>query len=171
MPGDIVQVQIGERSIGIVGLKKIMAELAESAAGKTDAELRELLYQGIADGNYIPAKMAEDYKDGLLRAFRAFTGDSPPEAPSGIVRIQVLGPGCYNCDRMEQDVREVLAELKIPGDLSHVTDPEEIEKFGLLGVPALAINGRIVCVGTIPDRNRIRQWLLDLKASQECKGE
>jgi len=60
--------------------------------------------------------------------------------------------------------------MNIAGDLSHVTDAAEIAKFGVLGVPALVINGRIVCVGTVPDRNRIRQWLLDLLASGECKA-
>jgi hypothetical protein len=169
MASDIVQVSIGERTIGIVGLKKVMADLAVKASGKTDGECREILYRGIADQNYIPPKMVEEYKDALLRAFKTFTGEAAEEAPAGGIRIQVLGPGCHNCDRMEQDVREVLAELKMPGDLSHVTDPAEIAKYGLLGVPALVINGRIVCVGTLPDRNRIKQWLMDLKASQECK--
>ena len=169
MASDIVQVSMGDRSIGIVGLKKVMADLAVTASGKTDGECREILYQGIADQNYIPPKMVEEYKDALLRAFKAFTGEAAQEAPAGGVRIQVLGPGCHNCDRMEQDVREVLAELKMPGDLSHVTDPAEIAKYGLMGVPALVINGRVVCVGTLPDRNRIKQWLMDLKASQECK--
>jgi small redox-active disulfide protein 2 len=171
MASDIVQISMGERSIGIVGLKKVMTELAATAAGKADEECRELLYRGIADKNYIPPKMAEEYKEALLRAFKAFTGEAPEEAPAGGVRIQVLGPGCHNCDRMEQDVREALAELKMPGDLSHVTDPAEIAKYGLMGVPALVINGRVVCVGTVPDRNRIRQWLMDLKASGECKSE
>lgn len=170
MAGDIVQVSVGDRSIGIVGLKKVMANLAATAAAKTDGEYRELLFKGIAGQNYIPPKMAEEYKDALLRAFKVFTGEDVETAPGG-VRIQVLGPGCHNCDRMEQDVREVLAELKIPGDLSHVTDPAEIAKYGLMGVPALVINGRVVCVGTLPDRNRIKQWLLDLKASGECKAE
>jgi len=169
MASDIVQVSIGDRSIGIVGLKKVMTEMSETAAGKTDDERREILYQGIADQNYIPPKMVEDYKDALLRAFKVFTGEAAEQAPAGGVRIQVLGPGCFNCDKIEKDVREVLAELKIPGDLSHVTDPVEIAKFGVLGVPALVINGRIVCVGTVPDRNRIKQWLMDLRASQECK--
>jgi hypothetical protein len=169
MASDIVQVSIGDRTIGIVGLKKVMADLAVKASGKTDGECREILYRGIADQNYIPPKMVEEYKDALLRAFKTFTGEAAEEAPAGGIRIQVLGPGCHNCDRMEQDVREVLAELKMPGDLSHVTDPAEIAKYGLLGVPALVINGRIVCVGTLPDRNRIKQWLMDLKASQECK--
>ena len=171
MSGDIVQVTIGERSVGIVGLKKVMEELAKSASGRTDEECREFLYGGIAGRNYIPPKMAREYKDALLRAYRIFTGEIKDESPPGGVRIQVLGPGCFNCDRMEQIVREVLAELKIPGDLSHVTDPAEIAKYGLMGVPALVINGRVVCVGTLPDRNRIKQWLLDLKASGECKAE
>jgi small redox-active disulfide protein 2 len=169
MSGDIVQVTIGDRSVGIVGLKKAMENLAKSTTGKTDQECREIIYQGIAGQNYIPPKMVDLYKDALLRAFKVFTGEAAEQAPAGGVRIQVLGPGCFNCDKMEKDVREVLAELKIPGDLSHVTDPVEIAKFGVLGVPALVINGRIVCVGTVPDRNRIKQWLMDLKASRECK--
>ena len=169
MASDIAQVSLGDRSIGIVGLKKVMADLAATAAGKTDDECREILYQGIAGQNYIPQKMVEEYKDALLRAFKVFTGEAAEAAPAGGVRIQVLGPGCFNCDKIEKDVREVLAELKIPGDLSHVTDPVEIAKYGLMGVPALVINGRVVCVGTLPDRNRIKQWLLDLKASGECK--
>jgi hypothetical protein len=169
MASDIVQVSMGDRAIGIVGLKKVMADLAVTASGKTDGECREILYRGIADQNYIPPKMVEEYKDALLRAFKAFTGEAAEDAPAGGVRIQVLGPGCHNCDRLEQDVREVLAELKLPGDLSHVTDPTEIAKYGLLGVPALVINGRVACVGTLPHRDRIKQWLMDLRTSQECK--
>jgi hypothetical protein len=171
MAGDIVQVTIGEKSIGIVGLKKSMTELAGTASGKTDDECREILYRGIEGQNYIPQKMIEAYKDALLRAFKIFTGEIEEETPAGGVRLQILGPGCFNCDRLEQIVREALAELKIPGDLSHVTDPVEIAKFGVLGVPALVINGRIVSVGAVPDHNRVRQWLIDLKASQECKAE
>ncbi len=171
MASDIVQIIIGDKSIGIVGLKKAMEDLAKEGPGRTDAECRDLLYRGVAGQNYIPPKMVEEYKDALLRSFKIFTGQIKDEAPASGVRIQVLGPGCFNCDRMEKDVREVLAELRIPGDLSHVTDPVEIAKFGVLGVPALVINGRIVCVGTIPGRNRIKQWLVDLKTSEECKAE
>jgi small redox-active disulfide protein 2 len=169
MSNDIVQVLIGGRSIGIVGLRKVMADLAGNASGRTDAECREFLHHGISAQNYISPKMEEAYKDALLRAFKAFTGEAIEELPVSGVRIQVLGPGCHNCARLEQDVREVLAELKMPGELSHVTDPAEIAKYGLMGVPALVINGRVVCVGTLPHRNRIKQWLIDLRASEECK--
>ena len=169
MTGDIAQISIGDRKIGIIGLKKVMSDLLMSAAGKTDSECREILFRGISTRNYIPPRMEEAYKDALLHAFKAFTGEASEEPPAGGIRIQVLGPGCHNCDRMEQDVREVLNELKMAGDLSHVTDPAEIAKYGLMGVPALVINGRVVCVGNLPDRNRIKQWLIDLRASLECK--
>ena len=71
MSGDIVQVAIGERSVGIVGLGKAMEGLAKSSSGKTDAECREILFREIAAHNYIPQKMAEEYKDALLRDVRS----------------------------------------------------------------------------------------------------
>ena len=76
MASDIVQVSIGDRSIGIVGLKKVMTDLSATAAGKTDDERREILYRGIANQNYIPPKMVDLYKDALLRAFKVFTGEA-----------------------------------------------------------------------------------------------
>ena len=99
MASDIVQVSMGDRAIGIVGLKKVMADLAVPASGKTDGECREILYRGIADQNYIPPKMVEEYKDALLRAFKAFTGEAPEEAPAGGVRIQVLARAATTATR------------------------------------------------------------------------
>jgi len=51
-----------------------------------------------------------------------------------------------------------------------VTDPGKIETYGLPGVAGLVINGRIVSAGSLPDRRRVRQLLLDLIASGECKA-
>jgi predicted DsbA family dithiol-disulfide isomerase len=60
---------------------------------------------------------------------------------------------------MEMDVREVLAEMKLPAELLHVTDVREIGKYGVMGVPALVINDRVVCVGQTPHANEIKEWL------------
>ncbi len=93
MASDIVQISMGDRTIGIVGLTKVMLDLAGTAPGKTDGECRELLYQGIADQNYIPPKMIEQYKDALLRAFKAFTGEAAEEVPAGGAPHPGPGPG------------------------------------------------------------------------------
>jgi predicted DsbA family dithiol-disulfide isomerase len=70
---------------------------------------------------------------------------------------------------MEMDVREVLAEMKLPAELLHVTDVREIGNYGVMGVPALVINDRVVCVGQTPQRNKIKEWL-QAAASFNRKG-
>jgi hypothetical protein len=59
------------------------------------------------------------------------------------------------------DVRDVMAEMNVPGELIHVTDVREIGKYGVMGTPALVINKKIVSVGTTPEKRKIRQWLED----------
>jgi protein tyrosine phosphatase (PTP) superfamily phosphohydrolase (DUF442 family) len=60
---------------------------------------------------------------------------------------------------MEIDVREIMTELNIAGELIHVSDMKEIAKYGIMGVPALVINNRVVSVGQTPHRNKIKEWL------------
>ncbi|MBW1775354.1 MAG: thioredoxin family protein [Deltaproteobacteria bacterium] len=73
--------------------------------------------------------------------------------------IRVLGQGCIQCDQLEQNVMEVLSELDLPADLEHVRDIQEIGKYGVMGTPALLINGKVMCVGRVPPKLRIREWL------------
>ena len=53
----------------------------------------------------------------------------------------------------------VLNEMNIAADLEHVRDLKEIGQYGVMGMPALLINGRIVSVGKVPPKNKIREWL------------
>jgi predicted DsbA family dithiol-disulfide isomerase len=57
------------------------------------------------------------------------------------------------------DVRDVMAEMNAPGEMIHVTDVREISQYGVMGVPALVINKKVVSVGTTPEKKKIRQWL------------
>jgi hypothetical protein len=52
----------------------------------------------------------------------------------------VLCIGCARCNQLENDVRDLLSEMKIAAKLDHVTDTKEIAQYGLLGSPALIIN-------------------------------
>ena len=88
----------------------------------------------------------------------------------GTVRIEILDPGGLRGGHLERDVRELLDEMRIAGNLARVTDTGRIEQYGLPGVEGLVINGRIVSAGSLPDRKRVRQLLKDLIASGECKA-
>jgi len=54
---------------------------------------------------------------------------------------------------------EVLAEMSLSADLEHVRDIKEIGRYGVMGTPALVINGKVVCVGTVPAKEKIKEWL------------
>ena len=73
--------------------------------------------------------------------------------------VIILGEGCAQCNRLETDVREVMAQMNAPGEMIHITDVREIGKFGVMGTPALVINEKVVSVGIIPDKKKIRRWL------------
>ncbi|MBU2548052.1 MAG: thioredoxin family protein [Proteobacteria bacterium] len=83
------------------------------------------------------------------------------------MEIQVLGPGCPQCDRLENDVMAALAELNLSADLRHVTDVKEIGRTGVMGMPALIINGRVVAVGVAPPKEKIKRWIEEISNQEE----
>ena len=54
---------------------------------------------------------------------------------------------------------EVLNELNLTADLEHVTDVKKIAAYGIMGSPALLINGKVVSVGQVPNKKQIKSWL------------
>lgn len=160
---DIQQIRINNRLIGIVGLKKVMENMAGPLAKRPDTEIGEEIVRRIEANNYIPQKARPLYAGALVQEFRKYLGQPVDEQLEGL-RVAVLGPGCARCSRMEIDVREVLAEMKLPAELIHVSDMREIARSGVMGAPALMINGRVVCVGQTPHKNKIREWLREATA-------
>ncbi|MBI5523254.1 MAG: thioredoxin family protein [Desulfarculus sp.] len=73
--------------------------------------------------------------------------------------IKVLGPGCSRCESLTASVMKVLNEMNLAADLEHVRDMMEIARFGVMGTPALVINGKVVCVGSVPSPRQIKDWL------------
>ncbi|HAJ26680.1 MAG TPA: hypothetical protein DCG53_05460 [Syntrophus sp. (in: bacteria)] len=158
---DVTQIRINGNLIGIVGLKQVMETLAGGDAYPADDELGKEILKRVSEKNYIPSRVKELYMAAFIREFRKHLGEPVDEAPPVGLRVLVLGPGCAQCSRMEMDVREVMAEMKLPGELLHVTDYSEIGKYGVMGVPALVINDKVVCVGATPHRNKIKEWLIE----------
>jgi len=156
---DIIQLRIDGKLIGVVGLQKIMEEMAGAFADTGDMEISKELLLRAAKHNYIPRRVEEAYGLALLREFRRFLGQDVEETlPTGL-HIVVLGPGCARCSRLERDVRDALAELGLPGELLHVDDLREIARYGVMGVPALIVNGRVHSVGTTQEKEELKKWL------------
>ncbi len=77
------------------------------------------------------------------------------------LQVRVLGMGCMNCQKLEQETIAALAELNLAADFDHVQEIRKIAEYGVLGTPALVINGEVKSVGRIPAREKIKNWLLE----------
>jgi hypothetical protein len=90
-------------------------------------------------------------------------GENVEEERGGFLEVIILGPGCYACNKLEQDVMAVLSETGIQAGLNHITDPDLMAQYGILPTPALIINGKIKSVGINPTKSSIKKWLEEEK--------
>lgn len=156
---DITKLKIDNYSVGIMGLKSIIDEMADEYSDKPDIEIAKEILLRVSLKNYIPDTARNSYGKALVMEFRKFLGQPYDAEPSGGLEIRVLGQGCAQCDQLEKDIMTVLNEMNIAADLVHVRDLKEIGQYGVMGMPALLINGKVVSVGKVPPKNRLREWL------------
>lgn len=75
------------------------------------------------------------------------------------MEIKVLGPGCPKCNQTEKIVKEAVAEAGVTADIEKVTDVMKIAGYGVLGTPAVVIDGEVKSVGKIPKKEDVKSWL------------
>ncbi|HOG16204.1 MAG TPA: thioredoxin family protein [Syntrophales bacterium] len=76
-----------------------------------------------------------------------------------MMEIKILGPGCANCRKVEELVRQAVAEAGVEARIEKVTNVMEIAKFGVFGTPAVVVDGKVKCVGKIPKKEEVLSWL------------
>ena len=76
-----------------------------------------------------------------------------------MVKIEVLGSGCANCQKLEKNAREAVAMAGVEAEVTKVTDYAEIASRGVMSTPGLAIDGQIKSTGRIPTAGDIAEWL------------
>jgi hypothetical protein len=153
---------VGNTQVGLIGLKDIFEEL-KSQRGRPEPELKQLLVERAGKTNYIPSSVKPEYEKALFREFKKFLAEKVEEERSEFLEVAILGPGCYSCNKLEQDVMAVLSETGIKAGLNHITDPKLMAQYGLLPTPALVINGKIKSKGTVPPKSMIKKWLEEEK--------
>lgn len=158
----VTQIRVGRTKVGLLGLEEIFDQVRGENLAKDDA-ISERLLELVSRRNYVVASKRREYAAALLREYRRFPGEDVPAEEAGILEIRVLGPGCPNCERLMQKVREVLQERDVDAELGHVRDLGEIGKYGPVATPALIINGKIVASGRVPQRASIIQWLEEIR--------
>lgn len=160
MAYDIVQIRVGGDTVGIQGLKEVIEAVARDCGGWPDDAISDELLSRLSKKNYISERAREEYSRAFLREYKKALGMAYEEQRvPGVPEIVVLGPGCPQCDRMERELMEAMVSLNLKADLTHIRDAKSIGEYGVMGTPALVVNGKVKCVGTVPSRSRLIQWL------------
>ena len=166
----VTQIVVAGHRTGIIGLNQTLEDVAQEKGKKSDEEIADMLMERLSKANYIAPKVRENYKRAFLREYKKFVGE--PYEVSEIhepLQIRVLGPGCPNCDRLEQDLMALMAEMHIKADLDHIRHPLEISQYGILAMPALVINGKVKAAGNIPPKPVLKELLEEALSRQPQK--
>ena len=73
--------------------------------------------------------------------------------------VKILGSGCANCQRLERNLRALVARHNLEVEIEKVTEYAEIMKWPILSTPGLVINGCLVSAGKIPNDQQLLDWL------------
>lgn len=76
------------------------------------------------------------------------------------MKIQVLGSGCPTCKKLFELTQEAVKQLNLDEKVEYVTDVTKIIEMGIMSSPVLAIDGKAVMVGFVPDVEKIKNLLM-----------
>lgn len=82
--------------------------------------------------------------------------------------IQVLGAGCANCSRLAENADIAAKESGVDYILEKVTDIARIISFDVMTTPALLIDGKCRCSGTVPTVGEIKAMIRE--AGESCRS-
>jgi len=66
------------------------------------------------------------------------------------MEIKVLGPGCANCNKLEDATRKAVEKAGLDATIEKVSDLQEIMGYGVMSTPALVVNGELRLAGRVP---------------------
>ncbi|MBW9170313.1 thioredoxin family protein [Clostridium estertheticum] len=73
--------------------------------------------------------------------------------------IKILGSGCSNCKKLEENTRKAIDELGIVATIEKVTDFKKIMAYGVMKTPALVVDEKVKIMGRVPSPDEIKKYL------------
>ncbi len=77
-----------------------------------------------------------------------------------MMKIEILGAGCAKCKALDKNVKQAVKELGIKAEIRKVEDMMKIMEYGIMGTPALVVNGKVKSVGKLLDVATIKKLLV-----------
>lgn len=73
--------------------------------------------------------------------------------------IKVFGSGCPTCKKLLERVKQSVKDLDLSAQVEYVTDYTKMMEIGLMSIPALMIDDKVVVSGRLPSLEEIKDFL------------
>lgn len=71
------------------------------------------------------------------------------EAVNGICCIKVLGAGCASCHQQYEYAKDAVKNMGMSVEVKYITDMAKVMEYGVMSMPALVINEKVVSMGKV----------------------
>jgi len=83
------------------------------------------------------------------------------------MKIEVIGSGCKTCKSLFEIAKKAAEKIGFDEkDVIYITDVMELAKRGVMGSPALFVNGKLIMVGFSPDIEIIKEKIKEALKSE-----
>lgn len=72
-----------------------------------------------------------------------------PEAKDGICCIKVLGAGCASCRQQYENAKQAVKKMGLDVEVEYITDMAKVMEYGVMSMPALVVNEKVVSKGKV----------------------
>ena len=66
-----------------------------------------------------------------------------------LVNIKVLGSGCKACHALYENTKEAVKNAGLSVEVEYITDLEKIMEYGVMSMPGLVVNEKVVSMGKV----------------------
>ena len=87
------------------------------------------------------------------------TSDCCLEAKDGICCIKVLGSGCASCHALYENAKEAVQKMGLSVEVEYITDLQKVMEYGVMSMPALVANEKVVSMGKVLKANDVEKLL------------
>lgn len=67
----------------------------------------------------------------------------------GICCIKILGAGCKSCHEQYENAKEAVKAMGLSVEVEYITDKQQVMAYGVMRMPALVINEKVVSIGKV----------------------
>ena len=89
----------------------------------------------------------------------AATCDCGGKCQTAKIKIKILGTGCAKCHEQLKNVQETIKAMGLDTEVEYITDLQTIMTYGVMSMPAVVINEKVVSMGKVLKPSEVEKLL------------